>query len=125
MSHHGFAVHAGRCPAGRTLSLSLPLPLSVFLSRRGKIDAGLLDELAGLRAAGYAADSKAFAAIGYLEAGLCLDGRLAAEDLTAVVARATRNYAKRQLIWIRGQMQTVAVTDMPTAFARADEFLQA
>jgi tRNA dimethylallyltransferase len=87
------------------------------------VDAGLLDELADLRAEGFAADLTAFDAIGYREAGMCLDGTLAREDLAAAVAQATRNYAKRQLIWIRGQMETVVVVDVASALARVEEFL--
>jgi len=64
---------------------------------------GLLAELRGLRERGYPPDLRAFNAIGYKEAGDCLDGRLADADLGAEVARATRRYAKRQLVWLRNQ----------------------
>ncbi|TFH21163.1 MAG: tRNA (adenosine(37)-N6)-dimethylallyltransferase MiaA [Myxococcales bacterium] len=67
------------------------------------VHGGLVDELRRLRNRGYAADLRAFDAIGYREAGLCLDGRLAAEDLVSAIARSTRRYAKRQLVWLRGQ----------------------
>lgn len=89
------------------------------------VGAGLVAELAALRDEGYAPDLTAFDAIGYREAGLCLDGRLAEADLVAAVAQATRNYAKRQLIWIRGQMEAIPITDVRGALASVEEFLHA
>ena len=69
---------------------------------------GLLDEVRALGER-FDLDAKAFSAIGYREARDCLRGRLAERDLAAAVARATRAYAKRQLVWLRGQMSTLAI----------------
>lgn len=89
------------------------------------VEGGLVAELAGLHGAGYAPSLKAFAAIGYREAGMCLEGNLAEPELAGAVAQATRQYAKRQLVWIRGQMDAEAVADVATALARVEEFLHA
>ena len=75
---------------------------------RRMVDDGLLAEVRALGER-YDLDAKAFSAIGYGEARDCLRGRLAEHDLGAAVARATRAYAKRQLVWLRGQMSTLAV----------------
>jgi len=63
---------------------------------------GLVEELRVLRAR-YGKDRKAFSAIGYKEAGLVLDGLLAADRLSEEITRSTRRYAKRQRTWIRAQ----------------------
>lgn len=73
------------------------------------VRAGLVEELRGLRERGYAAKLRAFDAIGYREAGMCLDGRLAPDELVAAVTRSTRRYAKRQLVWLRAQASCIPV----------------
>lgn len=67
------------------------------------VEEGLLGELAALRERGYGPGAKAFMAIGYREAGACLDGDLDEANLGPEIARATRRYAKRQLTWLRNQ----------------------
>lgn len=101
--------------------------LAARIERRARemVEAGLLDELALLRAQGYPADLKAFEAIGYREAGQCLDGRLPVEELVDAIATATRRYAKRQRTWNRGQLIVTAVRagDRSAALARVGGFL--
>ena len=70
---------------------------------------GITDELRALYDRGYAADAKAFDAIGYREAARAIRGELATDELAGEIAKATRAYAKRQLVWLRGQHDTVAV----------------
>lgn len=91
------------------------------------VEAGLLEELAALRERGFAADLRAFDAIGYREAGLCLDGRLERPELIPSVARATRRYAKRQLVWLRGQgpCRMLPAGDVEGAFRAAEEVFAA
>jgi tRNA dimethylallyltransferase len=88
------------------------------------VEAGILAEVRGLGAS-YDLEAKAFSAIGYREARDCLRGRLPEGDLAGAIARATRAYAKRQRVWLRGQMSTVPVDadDLEGAFARARDFL--
>jgi tRNA dimethylallyltransferase len=91
---------------------------------RGMVEAGILDEVRRLGAT-YDLDAKAFSAIGYREARDCLRGQLAEADLGTMIARSTRAYAKRQRVWLRGQMSTVPLgaDDLPTALALAERFL--
>jgi tRNA dimethylallyltransferase len=88
------------------------------------VEAGILDEVRQLGAT-HDLESKAFSAIGYREARDCLRGRLPANELAVAIARATRAYAKRQRVWLRGQMSTVPVEadDIQTALATARDFL--
>lgn len=88
------------------------------------VEAGIVDEVRRLGAT-YDLEAKAFSAIGYREARDCLRGRLAGNELAMAIARATRAYAKRQRVWLRGQMSTVPVAadDIETASAKARDFL--
>lgn len=64
---------------------------------------GLEEEVRALLAAGAPRDAWAFSALGYRQALLLVDGRLSRQEAIADTARATRNYAKRQLTWFRNQ----------------------
>ncbi len=66
-------------------------------------EAGLIDEVRGLLAAGLSPEANALKAIGYREV---LTALLEGRDPRAVreeVQRNTRRYAKRQLTWFRGE----------------------
>lgn len=76
---------------------------------RAMVEAGLVEELASLYARGYGPSTRAFQAIGYREAGLCLAGALPRPGLAEAIGRATNQYAKRQRTWLRGQADTVKV----------------
>ncbi|MBI5506279.1 MAG: tRNA (adenosine(37)-N6)-dimethylallyltransferase MiaA [Deltaproteobacteria bacterium] len=76
---------------------------------RAMVEAGLVEELASLHARGYAPATRAFQAIGYREAGLCLAGALPRRALAEAIGRATNQYAKRQRTWLRGQADTVKI----------------
>ena len=93
---------------------------------RAMVAAGLVEELASLRER-FGADARAFDAIGYRQAGMVLDGKLASDGLVAAIARATSQYAKRQRTWLRGQATTVAVAarDIDGALAHAEQFFSA
>jgi len=67
--------------------------------------AGLLDEVRALRAAGVPPDSTAWQAIGYAEAAACLDGALTREAAIERTWIRTRQLAKRQMTWFRGQLR--------------------
>jgi tRNA dimethylallyltransferase len=71
----------------------------------GRVDAmiaaGLLDEVAALRAAGYAPPLRSQQAIGYAELHDHLAGRLDRSAAIALVKRNSRRYARRQLAWYR------------------------
>jgi tRNA dimethylallyltransferase len=64
-------------------------------------EAGLLDEVRGLLAAGVAPDTRSLQSIGYRQAVAVLAGRLSLAEAQRDLVRATRQYAKRQLTWFR------------------------
>jgi tRNA dimethylallyltransferase len=65
------------------------------------VDDGLLDEVRGLVARGYALSLKPLCSIGYRQMGQVLAGRQSLPDALAEMKRQTRRFAKRQLTWFR------------------------
>ncbi len=67
------------------------------------MEAGLLEEVEALLAAGKRASLEAANVIGYNELLGHLDGRLTLEEAVALIKQNHRRYAKRQLTWFRHQ----------------------
>jgi tRNA dimethylallyltransferase len=65
------------------------------------VDAGLLEEVEALLAAGLPRESTALQAIGYKEFLGVLDGTATEAEAVAEVKLRSRQYAKRQLTWLR------------------------
>jgi tRNA dimethylallyltransferase len=63
---------------------------------------GFLDEVRGLLAAGYKRTLKPMQSLGYRQLTAFLDGEVAWEDAREQTKRETRHFARRQLIWFRG-----------------------
>src|SRR4029077_229942 len=62
---------------------------------------GLLDEIRGLLARGVPADARPFGGLAYREARAPRQGARDEASTRALIARETRRYARRQLIWFR------------------------
>ena len=73
------------------------------------IDAGFLDEVRHLRAAGYSGELKSMQSIGYRHLVDFLDGRLAWPETIRTLKRDTRRYAKRQMTWFKADNEVVWV----------------
>jgi len=69
------------------------------------IDAGLIEEVRGLRAQGYGPTLRSQAAIGYAEIHRYLDGDETLEETIRLIKRNSRRYARRQLSWYRDDAQ--------------------
>ena len=67
---------------------------------RAMFERGLLEEVEGLLARGYA-DAAPMRSVGYVQARAVVEGRLTREQGMAEAAQETRRYAKRQLTWFR------------------------
>ena len=72
---------------------------------------GALEEARALLALGLPEDLPAMKAIGVRALGEYLGGRCSLEDATETAKRETRNYAKRQMTWVRGQMADWTMVD--------------
>ena len=65
------------------------------------VEAGLFDEVRALLASGLSRDVTAMQAIGYKEALSYLDGAATREEAIEEIKLRSRQYAKRQLTWLR------------------------
>lgn len=74
------------------------------------VAAGLVDEVARLRALDPPMSRGVAAAIGVTEAGRVLDGESALEELAPAVAARTRRYARRQRAWFRADPRAAGAT---------------
>ena len=75
------------------------------------MNAGALDEVRAVSELGLPPDAPGTKAVGAAELRACLDGRLSLASAIAQAKTQTRRYAKRQLTWIRNQMQDWHVLD--------------
>lgn len=67
------------------------------------MEAGFLEEVKGLLAAGYA-ETQPMGAIGYRELKDYLDGKYAYDEAVEGIRKSTRNYAKRQMTYFKNKM---------------------
>ncbi len=68
------------------------------------VEAGLIDEVRGLLARGYAVDAPGMTGTGYREVAAYLAGETTLDEALDEMRRQTRRYARRQLTWFRNQM---------------------
>ncbi len=84
---------------------------------RAMMEGGLIEEVTGLLAAGYGADTPSLSSIGYRETMAYLQGTFGFDEAVARMARATRRFAKRQSTWFRAD-SSVRWIDAESADAR-------
>jgi tRNA dimethylallyltransferase len=126
--------HAGRSDAfpWRVLKLALlPVdrePLHARIARRfeGMLQQGLLDEVAALRQRGdLRPDLPAIRAVGYRQAWEHLEGLYDAAELRNRGIFATRQLAKRQITWLRSELDARTLDpESPHTGARAADAVQ-
>jgi tRNA dimethylallyltransferase len=95
--------------------LDPPLPvLRTHIEARvdDMLAAGFLDEVAALRAQGFAG-ARALAGLGYRQLGAHLDGVLSLADAATETKRATVAYARRQRTWFRKEDAAMRVAAPP------------
>ena len=108
-SGHPLPVAAER-PRPKLAGLALaPDDLRARIARRARqmFAYGLVEEVRALREKYPALSDTARHAIGYEEAGLVLDGKIAEEEAIRRTALRTGQYAKRQMTWFRHQADVV------------------
>ena len=99
-------------PDVQVIPIGLRMPaawLSERLTKRvdAQFDAGLLDEMRGLLAAGVPADARPFGGLVYRQAMEHLNGVRNEAETRALIAQENRRYARRQLIWFRKEPNLV------------------
>ena len=66
------------------------------------INEGLIEEVEKLLDLGYSKDLVSLQALGYKEIIYYIEGKMTKEEAAELLKKNTRNYAKRQLTWFRG-----------------------
>jgi tRNA dimethylallyltransferase len=91
------------------------------------VEHGLVEEVRGLLAAGYTEDAPGMTGTGYREIAAHLRGEVSLEEALDQIRAHTRQYARRQLTWLRHQLPDSAVRVDATAPAEeiADRALAA
>lgn len=67
---------------------------------------GAIEEVESLLAKNYPASAPVMKAVGVPEISAYLRGEISLEEATSKAQQATRNYAKRQVTWLRNQLKT-------------------
>jgi tRNA dimethylallyltransferase len=91
----------------------------------GMIDAGLLQEVRGLRERGYGSELAPLQSIGYRHLAAVADGRDTLESALEAMRRDTRRFARRQRTWLRAvpEASWVDPVDRDRITAMVDAFL--
>lgn len=105
-------------PLAATLPIALMPPRPVLIARcEARLDAmlreGVLDEVRAVMALGLAPDAPGMRAVGAPEFMAHLRGEVGLAEALAAAKAATRQYVKRQLTWIGGQMAGWQRIDTP------------
>jgi len=87
------------------------------------LEQGLVDEVRGLRDAGYHREMVSMKGLGYKEILAYLDGEISLEEAVYVLKRDTRHFAKRQLTWMRREKDVTFLEREPveTLVERAEK----
>jgi len=93
-------------------AIALRMPASWLADRLAarvdaQFDAGLIDEIRGLLAAGVPADARPFGGLVYRQAMDYLNGVRDEAATRKLIAQENRKYARRQLIWFRKEPNLV------------------
>ena len=87
------------------------------------IKKGLVEEVKGLREKGLTLENQSMSAIGYKEIYNYLEGQCTLEDAVNLIKQHTRNYAKRQITFMKGlQCEFMARDDENAIIKRVEEF---
>lgn len=105
-----FRARGAPYPQWRKLVVEVTRPREVLKARsaervRAMLQAGLVDEVARLRAEGLERNVTARKAIGYRETLAHLDGAMDLEALEAAICVNTNKLIRKQATWFRNQMQ--------------------
>ena len=71
------------------------------------IKLGLVNEVKGLLDKGYSSSLNSMSSIGYKEICYYLEGRMSLTESVDMIKQHSRNYAKRQLTWLRRERDVV------------------
>jgi tRNA dimethylallyltransferase len=106
---HWWQQHSGTAAPVKALTVVLTLDRATLYDRINRrvvemLDAGLVDEVAGLLARGFDEHEPGMKTTGYIELIPYVKGEITLAEATDAIQRATRGYARRQITWFRHQL---------------------
>ena len=84
---------------------------------------GLVDEVKKLKQLGLTAKNQSMKAIGYKEVLACIDGEIDYDRMVEVLKQHSRNYAKRQLTFLRGMKDVIYIDTTDVDRAKSEMLL--
>ena len=119
-------------PALHALHIALNIDRSLLHERiNQRVDEmmvkGFLDEVKKLREMGYGPDLESQKIIGYRQLHQLLDGKTTLEKAVHEIKTQTRHYARRQLVWLRGQKEISwfdALNNDLNIFSQTSKFME-
>lgn len=104
-------------PPYRTLIIGLTMPRPQLYRRIDErvdnmMDAGLLDEVRQLAAAGYGWKKPAMMGLGYRQIGQYLRGEISLGEAVALIKKETRRFVRQQYNWFRPDDERIAWFDL-------------
>ena len=96
-------------PGARFVTIAIEPPRDQLYAAIGRrfsqmVELGAVDEVIALLALGYDAEMPVMKALGVPELAAFIGGNMRLEDAIAEAQKLSRNYAKRQLTWLRNQI---------------------
>lgn len=119
------AEHAAQPPRHQALQLGVRWPRATLYAHidartQAMFDAGFVDEVRSLLAAGHARTLRPMGALGYKHVCAALAGEIPMEDAVRLTQRDTRRYAKRQATWFGNDPGIHWLEAPPDAVVAAD-----
>lgn len=115
-------------PRVQALQLAFDIPRAQLYARiehrvLDMVQAGLVEEVAGLLDAGVDARKSALSGIGYQEVVRFLQGDINHEEMIEQIQRNTRRLAKKQVAWFKRDSSVVWIQSVEEGLERAAAFL--
>jgi tRNA dimethylallyltransferase len=119
-------------PALHALHIALNIDRSLLHERINQrveemMAKGFLEEVKKLREMGYGPDLESQKIIGYRQLHQHIDGELTLDQAVHEIKKQTRHYARRQLVWLRGQKEIAwfdALSNNLNIFTQAFKFME-
>ena len=124
--HRNPPVAGVRAPVLRLILSTERDVLYARINRRlaAMIEAGLVDEVSAVLAKGFPRTCRPLRSSSFVPVIEYLDGLIGVEEMASRIAQGHRNYAKRQLTWLRRETGTlIQAGDINAAIASAGQFL--
>ena len=111
----------------RIAGLTMERPaLDERIERRAnrQLEAGWVDEVRALLAAGYSPSLSSFRSIGYREIAAHIEGRMPADEMRQAIVSKTRRFARSQFAWFRAADERIAWLDVAAGMGTLPETLR-